>query len=149
FYVDPKSGQLERSTSAYERPAPHACFIQSIADDLVNDGGIMDLWVREARIFKYGSGCTSGDSRVYVEGEGFLPSRDLFARFRDSGRPIHEFDGQGRYIDIGDLRLQTLSVDPESGVYQLDRIEKVWDYQVPAEDKLVVRFDTGAKAVVS
>src|SRR5439155_10624084 len=47
----------------------HNCFIQSIADDLVNEGGIMDLWVREARIFKYGSGCTSGDSRVRAEGE--------------------------------------------------------------------------------
>ena len=47
---------MTRSTSAYERPAPHACFIQSISDDLVNEGGIMDLWVREARIFKYGSG---------------------------------------------------------------------------------------------
>src|SRR6202030_2040174 len=47
------TGELRASTSAYERPQPHACFIQSVADDLVNDGGIMDLWVREARIFKY------------------------------------------------------------------------------------------------
>ena len=96
YYVDPASGQVMRSTSAYERPAPHACFIQSVSDDLVNEGGIMDLWVREARIFKYGSGCTSGDSRVYVEGSGFQPIRDLFARFKEEGRPVHEFDGQGR-----------------------------------------------------
>jgi len=48
--------ELKRSSSAYERPQPHACFILSVNDDLVNDGGIMDLWVREARIFKYGSG---------------------------------------------------------------------------------------------
>src|SRR5215469_4889799 len=54
YYVDPDSGALTRATSAYERPQPHACFIQSVADDLVNDGGIMDLWTREARIFKYG-----------------------------------------------------------------------------------------------
>src|SRR5687767_13584926 len=122
YFVNPLTQQLERSTSAYERPAPHACFIQQVNDDLVNEGGIMDLWVREARIFKYGSGCTSGDSRVYVEGEGFLPIRDLFVRFRDSGRPIHDFDGSGRYIDVSDLNLRTLSVDPESGVYQLDKI---------------------------
>ncbi len=51
-----RRGEVVRSTSAYEQPAPHACFIQSIKDDLVNEGGIMDLWVREARIFKYGSG---------------------------------------------------------------------------------------------
>ncbi|MEM7616426.1 MAG: vitamin B12-dependent ribonucleotide reductase, partial [Pseudomonadota bacterium] len=56
FYVDYKSGKLTKSTSAYEHPQPHACFIQSVKDDLVNDGGIMDLWTREARLFKYGSG---------------------------------------------------------------------------------------------
>lgn len=56
FYVDETNGQVAASTSAYERPQPHACFIQGIADDLVNEGGIMDLWVREARLFKYGSG---------------------------------------------------------------------------------------------
>ncbi|MEM8872211.1 MAG: adenosylcobalamin-dependent ribonucleoside-diphosphate reductase, partial [Pseudomonadota bacterium] len=56
FYVDFKTGKLTKSTSAYEHPQPHACFIQSVSDDLVNDGGIMDLWTREARLFKYGSG---------------------------------------------------------------------------------------------
>src|SRR5919107_5759569 len=56
FYVDHKTGKLTASSSAYEHPQPHACFIQSVADDLVNEGGIMDLWVREARLFKYGSG---------------------------------------------------------------------------------------------
>src|SRR5205823_2649129 len=127
----------------------HNCFIQSIKDDLVNEGGIMDLWVREARIFKYGSGCTSGDSRIYVEGVGMMPIRDLFARFLDEGRPVRDFDGKGRYIDVSDLRLQTLSVDPTTGVYQLDPIERVWQYDVAANDKLVVRFDTGARAVVS
>ncbi|MBV1864778.1 MAG: vitamin B12-dependent ribonucleotide reductase [Rhodobacteraceae bacterium] len=55
-YVDYKTGKLVKSKSAYEHPQPHACFIQSVADDLVNEGGIMDLWVREARLFKYGSG---------------------------------------------------------------------------------------------
>jgi ribonucleoside-diphosphate reductase alpha chain len=57
-------GTLRRSTSAYERPAPHACFIQSVADDLVNEGGIMDLWTREARVFKYGSGTGSNFSAI-------------------------------------------------------------------------------------
>ncbi len=56
YYVDHETGELTRSTSAYEHPQPHACFIQSVGDDLVGDGGIMDLWVREARLFKYGSG---------------------------------------------------------------------------------------------
>src|SRR5262245_20402135 len=69
FRVDPQTGQVVRSTSAYEHPAPHACFIQSVRDDLVNDGGIMDLWVREARIFKYGSGTGSDFSTIRAEGE--------------------------------------------------------------------------------
>ncbi|RBI75191.1 vitamin B12-dependent ribonucleotide reductase [Roseovarius sp. TE539] len=69
FYVDHATGNLTRSTSAYEHPQPHACFIQSVADDLVGDGGIMDLWVREARLFKYGSGTGTNFSSLRAEGE--------------------------------------------------------------------------------
>ncbi|MEO6394680.1 MAG: vitamin B12-dependent ribonucleotide reductase [Devosia sp.] len=69
FYVDPFTHKLVQSKSAYEHPQPHACFIQSIADDLVNEGGIMDLWVREARLFKYGSGTGSNFSKLRGEGE--------------------------------------------------------------------------------
>ena len=69
FFVDHESGELQAATSAYERPQPHACFIQSCADDLVNDGGIMDLWVREARLFKYGSGTGSNFSQIRGDGE--------------------------------------------------------------------------------
>ncbi len=69
YYVDHRSGELTASTSAYERPQPHACFIQGVDDDLVNEGGIMDLWVREARIFKYGSGTGSNFSAIRAEGE--------------------------------------------------------------------------------
>src|SRR5665647_1161041 len=69
YYVDEKDGQLKKSTSAYERPQPHACFILSVEDDLVNEGGIMDLWVREARIFKYGSGVGTNFSSIRGEGE--------------------------------------------------------------------------------
>lgn len=69
YYVDPATGNLERSKNAYERPQPHACFILSVDDDLVNDGGIMDLWVREARIFKYGSGVGTNYSNIRAEGE--------------------------------------------------------------------------------
>ena len=68
-YVDYKTDKLTRSASAYEHPQPHACFIQSVSDDLVNEGGIMDLWVREARLFKYGSGTGSNFSRIRGEGE--------------------------------------------------------------------------------
>jgi ribonucleoside-diphosphate reductase alpha chain len=68
-YVDFKSGKLVRSKSSYEHPQPHACFIQSINDDLVNEGGIMDLWVREARLFKYGSGTGTNFSNLRGENE--------------------------------------------------------------------------------
>ena len=64
LYVDHETGKLTVSDSAYEHPQPHACFIQSIEDDLVNENGIMDLWVREARLFKYGSGTGSNFSKL-------------------------------------------------------------------------------------
>ncbi len=69
FYVDPFSHKLVQSKSSYEHPQPHACFIQSVDDDLVNENGIMDLWVREARLFKYGSGTGSNFSALRGEGE--------------------------------------------------------------------------------
>lgn len=69
YYVDAKDGKLKKSSNAYERPQPHACFILSVSDDLVNDGGIMDLWVREARIFKYGSGVGTNFSQIRGGGE--------------------------------------------------------------------------------
>ncbi|WP_434287625.1 vitamin B12-dependent ribonucleotide reductase [Celeribacter sp. SCSIO 80788] len=69
YYVDHATGELTRSASAYEHPQPHACFIQSVADDLVSDGGIMDLWVREARLFKYGSGTGTNFSSLRAANE--------------------------------------------------------------------------------
>lgn len=64
YFVDPVTLKMKKSASAYERPQPHACFILSVTDDLVNEGGIMDLWVREARIFKYGSGSGTNFSKL-------------------------------------------------------------------------------------
>ncbi|HUF86194.1 MAG TPA: vitamin B12-dependent ribonucleotide reductase [Thermohalobaculum sp.] len=69
FHVDFRTGELVRSASAYEHPQPHACFIQSVNDDLVNEGGIMDLWTREARLFKYGSGTGTNFSHLRGENE--------------------------------------------------------------------------------
>ena len=69
YYVDFHSGELTASQSAYEHPQPHACFIQSVNDDLVNEGGIMDLWTREARLFKYGSGTGSNFSSLRGDSE--------------------------------------------------------------------------------
>src|SRR5580700_9012615 len=69
YYVDPDTKELVQSKDAYTHPQPHACFIQSVADDLVNDGGIMDLWVREARLYKYGSGTGTNFSALRGENE--------------------------------------------------------------------------------
>ncbi len=69
WYADPETGKLKTSSSAYEHPQPHACFIQSVSDDLVNEGGIMNLWVREARLFKYGSGTGTNFSKLRGFGE--------------------------------------------------------------------------------
>ena len=69
YFVDYRTGELVAARSAYEHPQPHACFIQAITDDLVGDGGIMDLWVREARLFKYGSGTGTNFSNLRAAGE--------------------------------------------------------------------------------
>ena len=69
WYVDPSTGEPAPSPDSYSRPAPHACFILKVEDDLVNPGGIMDLWLREARIFKFGSGAGSNFSAIRAEGE--------------------------------------------------------------------------------
>src|SRR5438045_2411631 len=69
WYCDPATGEPAQASSAYERPQPHACFIQAVRDDLVGDGGIMDLWTREARLFKYGSGTGSNFSNLRAENE--------------------------------------------------------------------------------
>src|ERR1700724_2098484 len=88
YYVDFQTGKLVKSKSSYEHPQPHACFIQGIADDLVNEGGIMDLWVREARLFKYGSGT----------GSNFSPLRAERERLSGGGRS----SGVMRLLEIGD-----------------------------------------------
>ena len=69
YYVDPATNDVVASSDAYTRPQPHACFIQSVNDSLVEPGGLMDLWVREARIFKYGSGTGTNFSSIRGEGE--------------------------------------------------------------------------------
>jgi len=69
YYCDAKTGEVRKSMDAYTHPQPHACFIQSVDDDMVNPGGIMDLWVREARLFKYGSGTGTNFSKIRGEGE--------------------------------------------------------------------------------
>ncbi len=69
YYCDPITGEVRESEDAYTHPQPHACFIQSVNDDLVGEGGIMDLWVREARLFKYGSGTGTNFSSLRGEGE--------------------------------------------------------------------------------
>jgi ribonucleoside-diphosphate reductase alpha chain len=69
WYVDGADGEMKASPDSYSRPSPHACFILSVKDDLVNPGGIMDLWVREARIFKFGSGAGSNFSQIRAENE--------------------------------------------------------------------------------
>ncbi len=69
YYADPHTGEIRKSADAYTHPQPHACFIQSVKDDMVNEGGIMDLWTREARLFKFGSGTGTNFSQLRGAGE--------------------------------------------------------------------------------
>ena len=99
YYVDYRNGKLTSSTSAYEHPQPHACFIQSVNDDLVNENGIMDLWVREARLFKYGSG-TGSNFSAHPRRERALVRRRPFVRpdeLPEDRRPCRGGDQVGRH----------------------------------------------------
>jgi ribonucleoside-diphosphate reductase alpha chain len=140
FYVDPFTGKLTRSRSAYEHPQPHACFIQGAADDLVNEGGIMDLWVREARLFKYGSGTGSNFSMLRGEGE----------RLSGGGRS----SGLMSFLKIGDRAAGAIKSGGTTRraakmvVVDIDHpdIEDYIDWKVKEEQK-VASLVTGSKIV--
>ena len=138
FYVDFQTGKLTKSRSAYEHPQPHACFIQGIEDDLVNEGGIMDLWVREARLFKYGSGTGTNFSRLRGEGE----------KLSGGGRS----SGLMSFLKIGDRAAGAIKSGGTTRraakmvVVDADHpdIEKYIDWKVTEEEK-VAALVTGSK----
>jgi ribonucleoside-diphosphate reductase alpha chain len=140
FYVDPFTGKLVKSKSAYEHPQPHACFIQSVSDDLVNEGGIMDLWVREARLFKYGSGTGSNFSDLRGEGE----------RLSGGGKS----SGLMSFLKIGDRAAGAIKSGGTTRraakmvVVDIDHpdIEQYIDWKVNEEQK-VASLVTGSKIV--
>ncbi|MFT0861615.1 vitamin B12-dependent ribonucleotide reductase [Ancylobacter sp. G4_0304] len=140
FYVDYATGKLTRSKTSYEHPQPHACFIQSVSDDLVNEGGIMDLWVREARLFKYGSGTGSNFSALRGEGE----------RLSGGGRS----SGLMSFLKIGDRAAGAIKSGGTTRraakmvVVDADHpdIETYVDWKVKEEQK-VAALVTGSKTV--
>jgi ribonucleoside-diphosphate reductase alpha chain len=130
MYADPATGEVRESTSAYERPQPHACFIQSVSDDLVNEGGIMDLWVREARLFKYGSGTGTNFSSLRGEGErlsggGRSSGLMSFLRIGDRAAGAIKSGGTTRRA----AKMVTLDVDHPD-------IEEYIDWKVREEQKV-------------
>ncbi len=138
FYVDHQTGDLVSSTSAYEHPQPHACFIQSVNDDLVNENGIMDLWVREARLFKYGSGT----------GTNFSSLRGANERLSGGGRS----SGLMSFLKIGDRAAGAIKSGGTTRraakmvVVDVDHpdIEEYIDWKVKEEQK-VAALVTGSK----
>ncbi|MCB0708709.1 MAG: vitamin B12-dependent ribonucleotide reductase, partial [Chitinophagaceae bacterium] len=137
YYVDAKDGQLKKSQNAYERPQPHACFILSVNDDLVNEGGIMDLWVREARIFKYGSGVGTNFSSIRGEGEklsggGTSSGLMSFLKIGDRAAGAIKSGGTTRRA----AKMVCLDLDhPE--------IEKFINWKVEEEDKVAALIAAG------
>ncbi|MCE1227948.1 MAG: adenosylcobalamin-dependent ribonucleoside-diphosphate reductase [Firmicutes bacterium] len=137
FFVEPSTGEMKQSTSAYERPQPHACFIQSVSDDLVNPGGIMDLWMREARIFKYGSGTGSNFSKIRgaeepLSGGGRSSGLMSFLAVGDRAAGAIKSGGTTRRA----AKMVTLDLDHPD-------IEAFVDWKV-AEERKVVMMATGS-----
>ncbi|MCB9544318.1 MAG: vitamin B12-dependent ribonucleotide reductase [Myxococcales bacterium] len=139
-YCDHETGDVRLSTSAYERPQPHACFIQSVSDDLVNEGGIMDLWVREARLFKYGSGTGSNFSNLRGEteplaGGGRSSGLMSFLRIGDRAAGAIKSGGTTRRA----AKMVTLNVDHPD-------IEAYVNWKVVEEQK-VAALVAGSKSI--
>ena len=140
YYVNHVTKKLVSSESAYEHPQPHACFIQSIDDDLVNDGGIMDLWVREARLFKYGSGTGSNFSQLRGEGEnlsGGGKSSGLMSFLKIGDRSAGAIKSGGTTRRAA--KMVTVDVDHPD-------IEGYIDWKVVEEEK-VAALVTGSKII--
>jgi ribonucleoside-diphosphate reductase alpha chain len=140
FYVDYANGKMVKSKSAYEHPQPHACFIQSIEDDLVNDGGIMDLWVREARLFKYGSGTGTNFSKLRGEkeklsGGGSSSGLMSFLKIGDRAAGAIKSGGTTRRA----AKMVVVDIDHPD-------IEAFVDWKVKEEEK-VASLVTGSKIV--
>ncbi len=139
YFVDPATGECRASDSAYERPQPHACFIQSVTDDLVNEGGIMDLWQREARLFKYGSGTGTNFSKLRGEGEplsgdGRSSGLMSFLKIGDRAAGAIKSGGTTRRA----AKMVTLDIDHPD-------IEEYIDWKVVEEQK-VAALVAGSKA---
>ena len=140
FYVDHVTGKLIPSQTAYEHPQPHACFIQSVSDDLVNEGGIMDLWIREARLFKYGSGTGSNFSRLRGEGEnlsGGGKSSGLMSFLKIGDRSAGAIKSGGTTRRAA--KMVTVDIDHPD-------IEQFIDWKVVEEEK-VAALVTGSKII--
>lgn len=140
YYVDPADGMVKQSLSAYERPQPHACFILSVKDDLVNPGGIMDLWTREARIFKYGSGVGTNFSTLRSENEqlsggGYSSGLMSFLKIGDRAAGAIKSGGTTRRA----AKMVCLDIDhPE--------IEKFINWKVEEENKVAALIAAGYPA---
>lgn len=138
FYVDYKTGKLTESEDSYTHPQPHACFIQSVDDTLVNKGGIMDLWVREARLFKYGSGTGSNFSGIRganepLSGGGKSSGLMSFLKIGDRSAGAIKSGGTTRRA----AKMVTLDIDHPD-------IEEYINWKVTEEQK-VAALVTGSK----
>ena len=138
YYVNPKTGAVEKSKNAYEHPQPHACFVLSIDDDLVNEGGIMDLITREARLFKYGSGTGTNYSKLRASSEplsGGGVSSGLLSFLKVSDRSASSIKSGGTTRRAA--RMVTLDADHPD-------IFKYVDWKVQEEHK-VAAMVTGSR----
>jgi ribonucleoside-diphosphate reductase alpha chain len=145
YYVDPGDGSpgagtLRQSDSAYKRPQVHACYILSVEDDLVNDGGIMDLVTREARLFKYGSGTGSNFSRLRaadekLSGGGVSSGLLSFLKIGDRSASAIKSGGTTRRA----AKMVTLDMDHPD-------VEKYIDWKAGEEHK-VAAMVTGSAVV--
>jgi len=143
YFYNLETNQVAECEDSYSHSQSSACFIQKIEDSLES---IYQLITNESKIFKFGSGCTSGDSLIFTQKIGLIKIRDLFNKYKT--RKINNFDNKGHYINIKDEEIYTLSLNKD-GTFSWDLIEKVWDYEVDQKDKLRIKLNNGTRVTVS
>jgi ribonucleoside-diphosphate reductase alpha chain len=116
----------------------HNCFILSVEDDLVNEGGIMDLITREARLFKYGSGTGTNYSKLRASNEslsGGGVSSGLLSFLTVSDRSASSIKSGGTTRRAA--RMVTLDADHPDVFHYID-----WKAE---EERKVAAMVTGSK----